>query len=299
MRRVISTLQCYFFAPASPVGLGRSRVAFYLWLFLYYLPVVETFGSQNVSAFADIGDIFWQPVFPFDLVDRPRLPHPWIDLLVVTWKLSLFTSCVGLFTRVSMGVAFVLGTYTIGLPLNFGTVFHTGGAVVIALGIMALSRAGDAVSVDSWWQRRMCRPGPEAGGEYRWPIRFVWVLLATVYFSAGVSKWVGSGLAYLDPDVMASFLRQRAFASYQQPLTDWGYGLAAMPWVCTAMATWTLFAETGFVAALVSRRAALVLVPGMFLMHIGIAAVIGPQFFQFMSIYVFWIPWSREARGDS
>lgn len=151
------------------------------------------------------------------------------------------------------------------------------------------------MSIDAWRRRASGLPAAAPSPEYRWPIRFVWILLATIYLSAGVSKWLGSGLNYLDPDVMASFLRQRSFAWYQKPLTDLGYGLADIRWLCTLMAAWTLIAETAFWTALFSRRAAMVFVPGMFLMHIGIAALLGPQFFQFLSLYVFWIPWGRES----
>ena len=60
------------------------------------------------------------------------------------------------------------------------------------------------------------------------------------------------------------------------------------------MAGWALVAEIGFWTTLWSRWARIVLVPGMFLMHIGIAMTLGPQFFQLMALYVFWVPWARE-----
>jgi hypothetical protein len=296
MNLLASYVHRYFFRACPPEELGYCRVAFYLWLSLFYLPLVDTYGSQDVSAFADVGEVFWHPIWPFNVLGLSVAPHPWIDLLAGTWKLSLLLSCLGLFSRASMVCAFVLGAYLIGLPFNFGKLSHTGGIVVIALGILALSRAGDAISLDAWQRRRAGRAAAEPSGEYRWPIRFVWVLVATVYFCSGASKLISSGLGYLDPDMMASFLRERHFAWYSRPLTDWGYRLAEVRWLCTAMAAWTLISETGFWVALVSRRARAVLVPGLFLSHVGIALLLGPQFFQFMSVYVFWVPWGAIAQ---
>lgn len=294
MSRWLRRLEQYLFAPAAPTLLGRCRVAFYLWVSAFYWPVAITWGSQDISDFADVGSIFWHPLPLFDLLHLPLLPHPWLDYLYLGWKVALAFACVGLFTRLSMWLSFVPALYLLGLPLNFGTVNHATSGLVMGLGIMAFSRAGDAVSIDAWWRSRTGRSHPLPSGEYRWPIRFVWILLATIYACAGIGKWASSGFSYLDPDVMASFLRQRALASYQPPLTDWGWGLVDYPWLLSGMAAWALLFEIGFFTTLWSRRARIVLVPGMFLMHIGIAMLLGPQFFQLMALYVFWVPWARE-----
>jgi len=156
---------------------------------------------------------------------------------------------------------------------------------------MALSRAGDSVSLDELLRRRRGGSRREPSGEYRWPIRFIWVLLATAYFVSGASKVMANGLGYLHPDVMAGFLRQRSFAWQTRPFTDLGLGLTDYAWICVAASAWTLVAELGFWLVLISRRAQGVLVPGMFVTHIGIALLLGPQFFQWMALFVFCIPW--------
>lgn len=293
--RPLLTIERYLFAPAPLAVLGYCRAAFYGWLFLFYLPLVQLVGSQDISAFADVDRVFWQPVFPFALLGYAVLPHPWIDLLVIVFRISLLAACLGLFTRTCMLLAFVTGTYVIGLPNNFGSMSHTGGIVVIALGVMALSRAGDAFSLDALWRRRRRDPPPAPGGEYRWPIRFIWILLATAYFVSGASKLMANGLDYLHPDMMASFLRQRSFAWQTRPFTGWGLALADYPWICAATSAWTLFAETGFWLVLISRRARALLVPAMFLTHVGIALLLGPQFFQWMALLVFLVPWPAKT----
>jgi hypothetical protein len=296
LNRATEAIGRYFFQPVGPERLGACRAAFYLWLFLFYLPLVETVHSEGLTDFADVSEVLWMPISFFEALGIEVLPRPWLDVAELLWKVSLLTSCIGLFTRVSMWVAFLLGAYVIGLPLNFGSVPHSSGVVVLTLGIMALSRAGDALSVDAWWRRHEGEPEPGASGEYRWPIRFAWVLLATIYCSSGVVKWLASGLDYLDPEIMGTYLTQRSYGWSTRPLTDLGLRIADVAWLCTGMAAWTLLAETGFFLALFSRRAAAILVPGMFLMHVAIAALLGPQFFQFLSVYVFWIPWGNRLR---
>jgi len=301
--RAYQRLDRYFFAPTSAQDLGYCRVAFCLWISLFYLPLFDNYQSQNISGFADVGEVFWQPIFPFNQLGIGVLPHPWIDWLVILWKGFLVTACMGVFTRTSLWGAFLLGVYCIGLPFNFGKISHNGGALVIAFGILAISRAGDAISLDSWWRRRRGAPTAKASGEYRWPIRFMWVLLACVYASSGLSKWLALGFQYLDPDTVAGFLRQRSFAWNSQPWTEWGYTFADYPWLCSAVGLGALLAESSFFLALVSQRARWVLLPALFFGHFGIAAVLGPRFFQFLALYVFWVPWTagleriRASRG--
>lgn len=304
MNRFLPSLDRFFFAPAPAQGLGCCRIAFYGWLFLFYLPAVETYGAQNVAAFADVGEIFWDPVFPFARLRVTVLPHPWIDALVIGWRIALLLACAGWFTRLSMVFALLAGAYLIGLPLNFGTMSHTGGIVVLGLAIMALSRAGESLSIDALIRRRRGLPLPQPSGEYRWPIRFIWVLLAVAYFVSGASKLLSNGLGYLNPDVMAGFLRHRSFAWQVRPLTGWGLRLADIWWICTAASLWTLIAEMCFWLVLVSRRARAILASGMFMTHIGIAMLLGPQFFQWMALFVFFVPWGdlvvrRKPRGTA
>jgi hypothetical protein len=66
------------------------------------------------------------------------------------------------------------------------------------------------------------------------------------------------------------------------------------------MAATSLCVELLFPLTLFSRTARRVLVPAGLLFLIGIRALMGPTFEQFMLCYVFWVPWERvlyNARG--
>jgi hypothetical protein len=166
---------------------------------------------------------------------------------------------------------------------------------------MALSRCGDGVSVDALLRRarRDSDPvgrGPVISGEYTWPVRMVWLLMALAFFAAGVAKIRFSGLQWVTSDTLAIFLIHNNYHVINlDPLTTWGLYLAQHPWLCRALAAGTIGVEVGFPLALVSPGARRLLVPATLLLQIMIRVVLGPSFVQFMLCYLFWVPWDRVA----
>jgi hypothetical protein len=207
------------------------------------------------------------------------------------WKASLLFSAVGLFSRPAMTVAFVFGAYLMGLPHNFGQTQHFDTLVVFASGALAVSRAGDACSIDA------LRRGGDAAAppwEYTWPVRFVWLAMAAIFCAAGLSKLRHSGLDWVFSDNLALLLlRQQYHLSDGEPLTNWGIWVANHPWAARALAGASVVIETCYPLSLISRRARLVLVPAGLGFLIGIRTLMGPTFEQFMMCYVFWVPWDR------
>ncbi len=131
-------------------------------------------------------------------------------------------------------------------------------------------------------------------GEYTWPIRAIWVVIALVFFSAGVSKLRTSGLAWVVSDSMAIFLVQHQYhLGNAIPLTALGLVLARQAWLCRGLAAATLACEVGYPVALVSRRVRALVVPGTLLMQVGIRVLLGPTFLDMMACNVFWVPWGR------
>src|SRR5262249_16224761 len=112
------------------------------------------------------------------------LASPVIAVLQWCWRGAIVLACIGLWSPLAMVVVAALGTYLIGLPNNFG-MHHSDAAFVIALWVMALGPAGDAMSVDAL--RRRTRPDRHAW-EYGWPVVFIQTLVALALFSAGVAK---------------------------------------------------------------------------------------------------------------
>jgi hypothetical protein len=286
--RLVRRWNDFWFTPGSPVTLGICRLLFFGTLLVWQWP-------HDFRPWGAYSSVFWMPIWLFDTFGVPAFQPYVLGWIQIVWKVSLLLSAIGLFTRAAMSVAFLAGLYLMGLPHNFGQTQHFDTLVVFASGALALSRAGDAVSLDAWIARRVhwTRAATDPG-EYTWPIRFVWVAMALIFCAAGISKWRHSGLEWIFSDNLALLLqRQQYHISDGEPWTDWGLWVARHGLVARLMAAAAVGVETLFPLALFSRAARWVMVPAGLLFLIGIRALMGPTFEQFMLCYVFWVPWER------
>jgi hypothetical protein len=276
----------FWFEPTGPSNLGFCRALFF-GLFFF------GFWSYDASLWSGVAEVFWMPIPLFSYLHLPVLSHEVIEILQVVWKVALGFSFVGLFTRFSTFTSFALGVYLLGLPNNFGKTHHSDAIVVLVMGILALSRCGDGWSIDQliWKTRRKNAPSvkrPVLSGEYRWPVRLVQVLITLVFFGAGVSKIRHSGLDWILSDNLAFLLLERN--------KYWGVKIAQHTWICKLLAAATVAGEVSFPLVLVNRILRFILVPGMFMIQIGIILLMGINFKQFMICYLFWVPWDRLGR---
>lgn len=283
--RVRAAWDRYFFAPVSAGDLGFGRACFFTLCLLYYLP-------QDFSEWGTVAREFWMPIAAFRVLGLPQLGPAAIDVVEAIWKLCLALAAAGLWTRVATAGAFLGGFYLLGLPHNFGQVQHFDTLTVIVFGILAVSRCGDAWSVDAL-RRRGRGSSPMPSGEYRWPIRAIWMTCALIFFAAGCSKLRHSGLSWIFSDHLAILLvRHQYYVSDGEPLTAWGPIIAATPWAARALAAVAVLIETLYPLALFSSRARLLLVPAGIGFLIGIRLLMGPTFEAFVICQVFWVPWT-------
>jgi len=291
----------FWFEPAEPLNLGLCRILFFGAFFLFYL-------GEDFSAWGEVSDVFWRPISFFQTFHLPVLSSALLAVVQWIWKASLLLSCLGLLTRASTVSSFILGVYLLGLPHNFGKVHHFDALVVIVLGIMALSRCGDACSVDRLMKK--ARGGsnlsvrrPRVSGEYTWPVRAVWLMFALIFFGAGVSKLRHSGLEWIFSDNMARMLISANILSADPPAANfdppvpWGLYIAQYSWLTQLLAAATVVLETSYPLALFSRRARWVIVPGVFFMQVGIRVLMGPSFYPFLICNLFWVPWDRVSQA--
>src|SRR5262245_9912721 len=275
----------FWFDPTSATDLGVGRMLFFAGLFLFYLPV-------NFSEWGHVSRAFWMPLPVFSLFHLGPVSAAALESLSTLWRIALVLSALGLFTRSSMIVAAVLGFYLLGLPHNFGHTYHFDALLVLALAIMAVSRAGDACSIDALIAKR--EVGPNA--EYTWPIRMIWTAMALVFFAAGLAKLRHGGLEWIFSDNMAMTLLRSAYhTSDADPITTLGLWIAGHAWLSRLLAAFAVIAELGFITALLSRKARLFFVPAAAVLLIGIRVTMGPTFGGFLIANVFWVPWSALA----
>ncbi|HZN63861.1 MAG TPA: hypothetical protein VFB66_01075 [Tepidisphaeraceae bacterium] len=281
----------FWFEPVAPDNLGFCRLLFYGLLLYYFFPV-------HFVGWANVPESFRDPIWLFERFHLPILPDPALPAAGAAFKAALLLACVGLGTRMSTAVAFLLGTYLIGMRYNFGKTDHVGAILVFTMGILALSRCGDAWSIDSLVRRKRAQkrgepnPAQVLSGEYRWPVRAVWVVMVMVFFAAGVAKVVQGGAAWVFSDHFAISLIQRYYDP-SPPGNRIGLFVANHAWLAHTLAAAAVLVELTIPLAMFSRRARLVLPPALFLMQLGIGIVMNVWFTSFMYAYLFWVPWDR------
>ena len=280
----------YWFEPGPASRLGLARAIFCGSAFFFYLP-------HDFTEWATAAPVFWMPIWLFETFGVSPLSANWIFAAQTLWKASLAACALGLCTRISASIAALLGVYLLGLPHNFGATQHFDTLVVFAFSILAMSRAGDARSLDSLIRssrQRAPTSAPRVGGEYTWPIRAMWMLTALIFFGAGTSKLRHSGLEWVWSDNLQLLLMRGYYhVSDGDPLTSLGLVIAQHPGLARLCAASALAIETFYIVALFSRRARPFIGAAGILLLVGIRMLMGPTFEPYLICALFCIPWHR------
>lgn len=288
-RSFASAWRHFWFQPVTPTNLGVARFLFFLGLTFFYLP-------HDFSGWGSVTPALFQPIWLFERFRIPILGEGALGVLQVLWKAALFCSAIGFMTRSSLIVSAVLGTYLLGLGHNFGQTYHFDAILVVAFWILAFSRAGDAWSVDALRNAARHRDvaGPLPSPEYHWPVQLILVSFSLVFCAAGIAKLRASGLQWIFSDNLAILLdRVQYHISDADPVLPWSSTFARIPGAAKMMAFSTIFFETLYPISLFSRRLRPVFVVGGLGLIIGIRAMMGPTFENFLLINFFWVPWDR------
>lgn len=279
----------FWFAPSAPSNLGLCRVVFFGAMVVLAL-------LTHSGLWAGMPAPFWQPITLFEMFGIPVASAGTLALLDRVWLVSLVLSCVGLFTRGSTVVAFIVGAYLLGLPHNFGKTHHSDTILLLSLCVLAVSRCGDAWSLDRVLAKRRsgASPSPRPSAEYTWPIHLVWTLMAIVFFSAGVSKLRESGLDW----ILSENLRYTLLRHHYSHVALIGLApvIAQSLAFTKLMAAGSVALELSAPLALFSRRLRLLIVPSLLMLQTGIWLLMGVSFAQYLAAYTFWIPWDGVAR---
>ncbi|HEX7019379.1 MAG TPA: DCC1-like thiol-disulfide oxidoreductase family protein [Gemmatimonadaceae bacterium] len=287
--RAVSWWQHYWFEPAPPTTLAVSRI-------ILCAGLLFTYWQADFSGWAAVSPGFWEPVWLFKVLDLGVLRAAGLRAIEIAFRVALVLALVGLFTRAALAVLAVLSFYYFGLQHNFGHIYHFDALVAFTLTILALSRAGDAWSLDAWIRdvrmRRLDRRERPAHGEYTWVVKAVWLAMALVFFAAGTSKLRRSGIDWITSDTLALFLtRAHYHVSDADPLVPWGLWIAQHPSLVRFMAAMTIIVEAAFPLALVVPRLRWFFVPAAFGLLLGIRVLMGPTFGVFLLCNAFWVDW--------
>jgi predicted DCC family thiol-disulfide oxidoreductase YuxK len=299
MKSLTSKWNEYWFEPATADNLGLARILVYGSMAIFYLASPYLFPvwgwHETFNEWGGVSSVFWRPIWLFQVLHLPQFSVQTIAIIDAAWKVSLVFSAFGLFTRFSNGVSFVLCVYLFGIPNCFGKTHHLDILLLWSFLIFTCSRCGDSWSIDRLI--KTAREGSdrrEVSGEYTWPIRLIWVIMAMIYFEAGFSKLRHSGIAWITGDSMATFLLQSQYhITDAEPVTNWGLWMSAHPWSSHLLAFMGLSLELSYPLAVFSKRLRYFVMAGGMMMQTGIAFLMGPNFYQMILCQLLWLPLDR------
>ena len=287
----------FWFEPATADNLGLARILLFGSMAVFYLTTPYLFPTWGwhvqFNEWGGVSHLFWKPIPLFRILHLPQLSSAEISLIDAVWKVALIFSAVGLFTRFSNAVAFILCIYLFGLPNNFGKTHHLDILLLWSFLIMTISNCGDSWSIDRLIKtmRTGQNDAGKKSGEYTWPIRLIWVVMAMIYFEAGVSKARHSGIEWITGGAMTFFLQRAQYhITDAEPLANWGLLIARHRWSSELFAAMGIGLELTYPLALFSKRLRWLFVPGGMMMQIGIAVLMGPNFYQMIICQFLWLP---------
>ncbi|CDO34527.1 hypothetical protein [Novosphingobium sp. KN65.2] len=204
-----------------------------------------------------------------------------------------FAALVGLWTRVTLFL-FAAGVMLVQLwALSHGDIHHPEAAMMIALGVLALSPAGAVLSLDAWLQRGSRRTTfqqqvTSLSREAKWPILVVQWLFGLMYLSASYSKLSIGGVDWPNGFTLQYYLAMDGLR-WNSLLGVW---LSQFHWLCVIGQWAVLIFQSTFFLSLIFPKLKWLYVPIGMAMHIGIYLMLKAPFWQWTALYLVFIPWS-------
>ncbi len=228
---------------------------------------------RAVDTVAHIPSALWtpSPIIALDLsLDTLRALRA---VVLVAW----ICAALGLLQALSapilgLGVVVLHGATAGYLGLN-----HTWYLPVWTLAWLAFARTDDRWTLDTHLRRLLGRPPPDADGLAFTGFARMGVTVVAVYllFAAAIAKLVDAGPAWMDGVTLQRYIFQQRYAAVWPGLANL---LVEHRILCAALSIFTMLIELAAPLALISRRARHALALLAFGFHLGIKAVMLPNF---------------------
>lgn len=278
----------YWFQRASLGHLAIARIALVAFQLVWY--ATTDFGARALNA-GTLPDFAPRPTFVLTVLSAPfggpeaMNAAMLANLYGLAWAAGLL-ALLGIFTRVSLAAFAFANLFLLSWIHSYAQLVHSEALLSMALVLLALSPAGRAYSVDGLGR------GDRGESEWAsWPLLATQQLLAIAYFSAFVAKVGASGTAWMNGSTLQYFAYVKGL-THGHPLGIWLSQQHELARLLSAGAL--LFEATFWLTLLYPRLIRPMLVAGAML-HTGIYFTIGAPFFQFIALYVVFLPSMRRA----
>lgn len=286
-----TVLRRFFQAETSALNLAVFRIVLF-YIALRYIDVPKTVFYGEIPETLRVAPVGLD--WALDLVPINAATASVSGRLI---QIVCITGLLGLFSRTSALIAFLLGLYFFAIPECFGKVNHQH-HVLLFMGILAASRCGDALSLDAVlnaWKRadRGSIRSPPPSGVYALPIRFVWLLMGVLYFFPGFWKLWRSGFDWALGDVLRNHLYMKWTG-----LGGWtpAFRIDQYPLLLKLSGIGTLLFEVGFVLLILFPVTRILAAIGGFTFHSMIHLIMNINFWTLRACYVVFVDWDRLFR---
>lgn len=274
----------FFNEPTSALNLAIFRIVIFVFLlFSTDFAQVDRFLSFSPDLIDPASGIAWLSPLLLSAADT--------QLLVILYKIFCTLAIFGLFTRCSALIATLLGIYLLGIPHLFGKIYHEHQNLIWFGLLLAASPCGDVWSLDALikkhWRKNVLNSIDTLSRIYTVPLRFVWLLLAVVYFFPGIAKLRTGGLEWIFSDNLKILIHDMSLKSPDIPLV-WIFDSVYF----TILAAFcVVFFEVTFIFAIFFRTTRYLYAVGGILFHSLIHIMIGFPFYQLRICYVGLLDW--------
>lgn len=298
--KLINRWYGYWFRPAPVINLAICRIVIISFQLGYLIKINYLSHFANLSK---LPDSVYNPLWILRLLVLP-LGWKWrppLELLEIIYWITVavgILALIGFRTNPSLMI-FALGNiFMQAFIYSFGEFHHPEALMMITLVILAMSPAGAALSVDDLRRRRSNffeRGRFENFNIFekkslfaRWPLLLVQWIFALIYFSAFFSKISQAGFDWMNGYTLQYYLIQDGIR--------WGSDLGI--WLgqhhtAVLLLSWiSIIFEGTFILVLIFPRLAWFYIPAGVAFHIGIYLTQKAPFFQYLAIFVVFIPWA-------
>lgn len=296
----------YWFKLTPLFNLAISRIII-VGSQLFYLLVPGRDGtivSQLVNN-SQLPDFLYNPLPILKIILLPfGLNHPPpVVLLLVILALTIITGTfglIGLSTNLNL-IIFAIGNILIQAYIySFGALYsHSQALVMISLVILALSPAGQVLSLDDLRRRirQNCQRKSvdtfdiqqEKSHLARWPLLLIQWMFAIIYLDSAMSKLLKGGLDWMNGYTLQYYLWQDGLV-WDRPLGIW----LARQHTLAMLSSWVaILFEATFFFVLVFPRLIWFYIPLGICFHTGIYIAQNAPFLKYIPCYSVFIPWAE------
>jgi predicted DCC family thiol-disulfide oxidoreductase YuxK len=308
VKRLLERLDRFWFEPARLTDLAIVRIVVVAMELLLLLSpyLADTVGACVGCSLpyqrwlVTLSGDQYRPLPTMQVLMLPlgRHARPELMFLEAVWLAAVVGgvgALIGRYTRLSLFALAAGSTLLTAHAYSYGERHHPEALLTIMLWTLVLVPSGARLSLDALLFRvRLARatgrfqqrpPEPELSPHARWPLRLMQVMLSLAYFSAGYSKLMNGGLAWLNGYTLAHYIAGDAIVRG----SAFGVWLARHMALLRLMSVGALVIELGFWVVLFWPRLVWLGVVAGAGLHVGIYVLQRAPFPQFIALYVVFI----------